>query len=52
MAAPTSFYKTQNQSRYFLFNQNKIKIKPYFYEDIFNYQCELQGVKTTKVDKF
>ncbi len=33
MAAPTVFYKTQNLSQHFLFNQDKIKMEPNFYED-------------------
>ncbi len=50
MASPTVFYKTQNISQHFLFNQNKIKMEPKFYEDIHNYWSELQGVEKTKVD--
>ncbi len=37
MATPTVFYKTQNLSQHFLFNQDKIKMEPKFYEDIHNY---------------
>ncbi len=41
MASPTVFYKAQNLSQHFLFNQDKIKMEPKFYEDIHNYWSEL-----------
>ncbi len=50
MAAPTVFYKTQNLSQHFFFNQDKIKMEPTFYEHIHNYWSELQSVEITKVD--
>ncbi len=50
MTANTLFYKTQNISQHFLFNQDKIKMEPKVYEDIHNYWSELQGVEITKVD--
>ncbi len=50
MASPTAFYKTLNLSQHFLFNQDKIKMEPTFYEDIHNYWFVLQGVEITKVD--
>ncbi len=50
MATPTVFYKTQNLSQHFLFNQDKIKMESKFYEDIHIYWSELQGVEITKVD--
>ncbi len=46
------FYKTQTLSQHFIFNQDKIKMEPTFYEDIHNYLSELQGVEITKVDTF
>ncbi len=50
MDAPTVFYKTQNLSQHFLFNQDKIKMEPKCYKDIHNYWSELQSVEITKVD--
>ncbi len=49
MAAPTVFYKIQNLSQHFLFNQDKIKMETQLYEDIHNYWSELQSVEITKV---
>ncbi len=50
MIARTSFYKIQNLSQPFLFNQDKIKMEPNLYEDIHNYWSEVQGVAITKVE--
>ncbi len=50
MATPTVFYKPQNLSQHFLFNQDKIKMEPKFYEDIHKYWSELQSVEITKVN--